>query len=324
VLDVAYVGNHGVRVPVAIDLNAAQAPSLCGPLCNAFGRLAATTLLFKRTTSNYNALQVKFDHKWSSGFLITTAYTWGKALNYRPNAGSDDGGVVYPVTSGPFANFQRNYMNSSRNRTHTFVQSYVYELPFGKGKPWIKSGVGQWVLGGWQISGIMTIMSGTPLDFNAGGLSLAMSGTRQTPIQIAPFTVLGGIGTNAFWFDTSAFCPVVNSPLPTTLPNGVPVAAGCAVNGNGTPAINGQLGNVRRYSFAGPRFFNLDAGLFRRVTLTERLGMELRAQAYGLTNTPHFDNPNADITSANFGRITRTMTSDGGSRSAELAAKITF
>ncbi|HEX7962285.1 MAG TPA: TonB-dependent receptor [Terriglobales bacterium] len=312
VLDMAYVGNVGRRVPVAIDLNAAQAPALNAngttasnncfvkPECAAFGRTASTNFLFKRTTSNYNALQVKLDHKWAHGFLLTTAYTWGKSLSYRSDAGSDNGGAVYQVTSGPFANFRRNYMNTSRDRTHTFVQSYIYELPFGKGKPWLQQGIGNWLLGGWQVSGIMTIMSGTPLDFNADGGTLALSGTRQTPIQIAPFRVLGGIDTKP-WFDTSAFCAVGK--------------AGCPVTANGV------LSNLARYSFRGPNFFNLDAGVFRRFAFTERTGLEVRAQAFSVTNTPQFSNPSADFTSANFGKITGT---DGGSRSVELGAKFTF
>ena len=317
VLDVAYVGNVGRRIPMTIDLNAAQAPALNAngtvasnncfvkPGCAAFGRINASNFLFKRTTSNYNALQVKLDHKWAHGFLLTTAYTWAKALAYRAETGSDGGTAVYPVTSGPFANFHRNYMNLSRDRTHTFVQSYIYELPFGKGKPWLQQGIGNWILGGWQLSGIMTIMSGTPLDFNASGTSLAMSGTRQTPIQVAPFHVLGGIGTTANWFDPSAFCPVVASNPP----------AGCPVSANGV------LGNVARYQFRGPKFFNLDAGVFRRFSITERTGLELRAQAFSVTNTPQFDNPTSDITSGNFGKITGA---GGGSRSVELGAKFTF
>src|SRR5262249_28100728 len=156
---------------------------------------------------------------------------------------------------------------------------------------------------GWQVSGILTIMSGTPLDFNASGTSLATSGTRQTPILLPgkAFRVLGGIETTP-WFDTSAFCPVVSSSPPS----------GCSVSANGV------LGNVARYAFRGPNFFNLDAGVFRRFAFTERTGLELRAQAFAVTNTPQFDNPTADITSGNFGKITGA---GGGSRTVELGAK---
>ncbi len=326
VLDVAYVGNHGVRIPMQLDLNAAQAPSLDAngkiqtnncvqgnstrPLCNAFGRSAATQFLFKRSTSNYNSLQVKFDRRWSHGFGLTTAYTYGKGLAYRSDAGSNEGQAYYQAVSGPAANFQRNYEVTSQNRTHTFVQTYVYELPFGKGKRWAQSGIVNAIAGGWQISGVMTIMSGRPLDWSSSGNSLAMSGSRQTPIQIAPFHVLGGIGLSSLWFDTSAFCqPGIDETK--TKPNCPSVAPGV-------------FGNMSRYTFAGPRFFNVDAGLTRRVHFTERVGLELRAEAFSLTNTPHFALPSANASDTNFGKITATDSRDPGWRSMQLAAKITF
>jgi hypothetical protein len=314
VLDMAYVGNHGVKIPVAYDLNAAQAPSLnpngtiqanncvqgssTRPLCNQFGRSGNTMLLFKPTTSNYNALQVKFDRKWKNGFLLTTAYTWGKALAYRSDMGADDGAPSY------YLDFQRNYSVESRNRLHTFVQSYVYELPFGKNKPLLQSGWASWIVGGWGVSGVLTRMSGTPLHFTADGNSLSASGTLQTPIQIAPFHALGGIDTN-LWFDTSAFCPVGVSNPP----------AGCPVVGNGV------LGNMKRYAFTGPGFFNLDAAVFRHFPIGERVGLEFRAEAFSVTNTPQFSNPNASFTSSDFGHIKAV---DSGNRTMELSAKISF
>ena len=309
VLDVAYVGNHGVRVPVRIDLNAAVAPALnpdgsvakdtcpVRPLCKLpggplFGRTGTTNFLFKPTISSYNALQVKLDHRWASGFLLTTAYTFGKALAYRSDQGSDDGSVTN------YLNFQRNYSVVSRNRKHTFVQSSVYELPFGRGKPFLKSGWANWIAGGWQLSGILTWMSGTPMNFTSSGNLLNAPGTTQTPNQVGPFHVLGGID-NDLWFDTSAFVPVT------------------------TPGV---LGNMQRYAFAGPHLFNLDASLFRKLSISERVGLEFRAEAFSVTNTPHFANPNTNASNpADFGHIRGLLSStDGGNRTVQLGAKITF
>ena len=322
VLDVAYVGNHGVKIPVAYNLNAATAPSLnpngtiqtsnclkgnsTRPLCNAFGRSGDTNFLFRPTTSNYNSLQVKFDHRWSNGFLLTTAYTYSKALAYRADLGADDGAPHF------YLDWRRNYSVESRDRRHTFVQSYVYELPFGKNKPYLQSGWASWVVGGWGVSGVLTRMTGTPLHFTASGTSLAASGTTQTPIQIAPFHKLGGIGAGHLYFDPSAFCPVGVSPLPT-----------------GCPAVgNGVLGNMARYEFSGPRVFNLDAAVFRTFPIRERMGLEFRAEAFSITNTPHFSNPNVDRTSSQFGQITGTNDQNGGvgdgSRVLELSARFSF
>jgi hypothetical protein len=298
VANVAYVGNHGTRIPMQYDLNAATAPAVDSsgnltkvctvePLCQQFGRTAATNFLYRGTSSNYNALQAKLNRRFANGFLLTTSYTFGKALAYRSDGGSDGGSAFN------YLDFRRNYSVTSYNRTHTFVASSVYELPFGKGKPWLQSGWANWIAGGWQISGVVTLLSGRPLDFSASGNSLNAPGTRQTPNQVGPFNVLGGIDTSP-WFDTSAFQTV---------------------------GTNGVLGNVPRYAFAGPRLFNLDAGLFRRFALTERFGMEVRAEAFSLTNTPQFDQPNTNASDINFGLIKGTV---GGNRTMQLGAKITF
>jgi hypothetical protein len=304
VANVAYVANHGTRIPMQYDLNAAIAPAVDAsgnltkvctvePLCQLpggpqFGRTAATNFLYLGTSSNYNALQAKLNRRFTNGFLVTTSYTFGKALAYRSDGGSDGGSAFN------YLDFRRNYSVTSYNRTHTFVASSVYELPFGKGRPWLQSGWANWVAGGWQIGGVLTLMSGRPLDFSANGNSLNAPGTRQTPNQVAPFNVLGGIDTDP-WFDTSAFQTV---------------------------STNGVMGNVPRYAFAGPRLFNLDASLSKRLRVTERVGMEVRAEAFSLTNTPQFDLPNANASDpVNFGHITNTV---GGNRTVELGAKITF
>jgi hypothetical protein len=118
--------------------------------------------------------------------------------------------------------------------------------------------------------------------------------------------MLGGIGKGHPWFDTSAFCPVTPSP----------------VAGSGCPAVpNGTLGNVARYAFAGPKFFNVDASVSRRFSFTERVGMELRLDALNATNTPQFDLPTVDLTSSSYGLVTGTAS---GNRAVTLAGKITF
>jgi len=354
-LEVAYVGNHGVKIPMAYNLNAALAPSLCTaqeialnisgfctnsngtpknvgdiqgndcvqgfstrPVCNAFGavivngtldktsaRTGNSTFLFKPTTSNYHSLQVKLDRRFRGGLLLKTAYTYGKELAFRSDAGADDG-----AGDLNYLDFSRNYAVLSRNRLHTFVQSFVYELPFGQGKRWLRSGPGNWLVGNWGISGIITRMSGTPLHFVASGTSLAANGTRQTPIQIAPFHTLGGIDNN-FWFDTSAFCPV--GAAVTTLANGVAV--------NCPASLNGVQGNMARYAFSGPGFFNFDAAAFRRFSIREGMGLEFKLEAFSVTNTPQFSNPNTDITNPSFGKIKGV---DGGNRSLELGARFYF
>jgi hypothetical protein len=323
VLEMAYVGNHGVKIPVAYDLNAATAPSLCTaaeiagnlagcrntngtpknvgdiqgnncaigastrPLCNQFGRSGGTSFLFKPTVSHYDSLQMKLNRRFKGGFLLTTAYTYGKEIGYRSKADNDDG------SPDNYLDFQRNYAVMSRNRLHTFVHTYVYELPFGRNKHFLQSGFGSWLLGGWGVSAILTRMSGDPLRFTDSGTSLAASGTTQVPNLIAPFKVLGGIDT-APWFDPSSFAQVTT---------------------------NGVLGNMKRYEFTGPGFFNLDAAAFRRFPIGERMGFEFRLEAFSVTNTPQFSDPDTNRPDANFGLIKGV---NGGNRSLEFSGRFSF
>ncbi len=295
--EAAYVGNHGVDIATRYNLNAVRDPAFIGQgkngqsLFQAFGRTAGADLLFVGTDSHYHALQVKFDHR-SSNFLLTTAYTYGKATGYI----DESGGFTY------YINPRRTYSTLGFNRTHTFVQSYVYNLPFGKERAHFSTGWGSRLLGGWEISGILTLMSGTPLNFNCGSNNdkcpgFNTPGNSRAPNVNGPIKKLYGIDTGA-WFDTAVFSQ--------------PPAA--------TPGNLAAFGNVGRNILAGPGSFGLDAALLRKIALTEKVGLEVRAEAFSVTNTPQFGNPNTTIADKNFGLIKGA----GGNRSMELGAKLTF
>jgi hypothetical protein len=293
VLDLAYVGNHGVDSVINYNLNAATAVGLGKlgqPEFNSFGRTASTNLLFAGFSSSYHALQVKFDRRFSGGFATTTAYTFGKGMGFQTG---DDGGLAFYIDQ------RRNYARNDFNRTHTFVQSIVYDLPFGRGKRLVSSGVAAAVLGGWRVSSFLTVMSGLPLYFSASSASLLAPGNTQTPDLVAPVHILHGVGLGNPWFTTSSFA---------------------------APAAN-TFGNVGRNFLSGPNFFNLDASLSKSIRFTERLNLELRLEAFGVTNTPQFffgtgNGTVAGVTlgSSSFGQITNAT----GGRQLELGAKLTF
>ncbi len=293
VLDVAYVGSHSVDTVVNYNLNAATVVGQGKngqPEFPTFGRTANTNLLFAGYSSSYNALQVKFDRKFSGGLAATTAYTFGKGMGFQQG---DDGGLAF------YINQRRNYARNDFDRTQTFVQSIVYDLPFGRGKRLVSSGVGAAILGGWRISSFMTIMSGLPLFFTDSGTSLQAPGNTQTPNLVAPVKILHGVGTKNPWFTTSSFA--------------APVGA--------------TFGNVGRNYLSGPNFFNLDAALSKSIRFTERYNLDLRLEAFGVTNTPQFffaanGGGAAGLTrnSSSFGQITSAT----GGRTLQLGAKFNF
>jgi hypothetical protein len=299
VLDVAYVGNHAVDTVVNYNLNAATVAGLGNhglPEFDSFKRTANTNLLFAGYSSSYHALQVKFDRKLSSGFATTTAYTFGKGMGFQTD---DDGGLSF------YINQRRDYARNDFDRTHTFVQSVVYELPFGHGKRLMSSGVGAAILGGWRVSSFMTIMSGLPMYFTANPTSLAAPGNTQTPDLVAPVKILHGVGLNSPWFTASSFA---------------------------APATPGTFGNVGRNYLTGPAYFDLDAALSKSIRFTERFNLDLRLEAFGATNTPqfYFNNTNGTpsggiaagttLGSSSFGDIT----SASGGRVLQLGVKFNF
>jgi hypothetical protein len=174
----------------------------------------------------------------------------------------------------------------------------VYDLPFGPGKKWLQSGLAGNIFGNWRVNGVLTGMSGTRVRLLASGNSLNAPGNDQTPNQVAPLRILHGVGQDSPWFDPSSFA---------------------------TPTAPGVFGNVEKNAFSGPGLFNLDASLFKIISFKERYTVELRGEALSITNTPHFSNPNNNMTSiSNFGYVTGTLANDGGACTLQLGVKFNF
>jgi outer membrane receptor protein involved in Fe transport len=296
-LDVAYVGGHGVNVASAVNLNAGQvigAGAQGEPFFVKYGTTAAVTQYFQGFSSTYNSLQVKFDRRTAKGLRLTTAFTWQKAMAVQSG---DDGGLYFYAGQG----LDRNYARADFDRTLNFIQSYIYELPFGKGKQFLSEGVAGKIVGGWQVSGILSMRTGTPLSFTGSNSLNLGSGGNATLDQIAPIHVLGGINTGHPWFDTASF-----AKAPTNV-----------------------QGTTGRNIWSGPNLYALNAGLSRWINIREGMRLQLRFETLNTTNTAQFSNPNTGFGS-NFGFITGTLSSGtgvngtGGGRVVQLGAKITF
>ena len=124
------------------------------------------------------------------------------------------------------------------------------------------------VIGGWQVTGILTLRTGAPLTFTDGGVAINATGNTETPDQIGPINILHGINTGNPWLDMSSFAH----------------------------ARPGTFGTMGRSVWSGPGQFRLDAGISRWINFNERWKMQIRADSYNLTNTPFFSNPNTDST----------------------------
>lgn len=299
-LDVAYVGNKGTRVAQQFNANAGMilgAGRDGRPLWSQFRRDADTNISFIGTSTSYNSLQVKLDRRFSGGFSLTTAYTWSKAIDYS----QDNGGFAYVINSA------RSRARADFDRRHMLNQSYVWELPIGKGKRWVNSGPAAMILGGWQMTGILTAMTGTAMNISAPNATLNAPGNSNNP----NYLVSGSLPTSK----TVNF-RATGRNLPTWFD----------INAFGAPAAN-TFGNIGRNAFTGPGFFNVDASLFRRIKVGERWTVEIRAESFNFTNTPQYPNPDGGLGNATFGQITNAgigSSADGGSRQVQMGLRILF
>ena len=292
-LDVAYVGNHGVRTSATYNLNVPTTADQMGigvngrPEYQQFKRTADSTQYFAGYSSMYNGLQVKMNRRMNNGLAVTTAYTLARGMSFQTG---DDGNIwnyIYP---------RRSYARTDFDRHQTFVQSWVYDLPFGVGKKWLNHGLAAKTIGGWGISTAITLMTGTAMTFGANASSLNTPGASQTADQVAEVTKLYGINTpskgGSPWFSQASFVQ----------PTGV------------------RFGSSGRNTLSGPGFFNADLSIFKIFSFTEKAKMEIRGESFSVTNTPQFSNPTTDVSNANYGYITGA----GGGRGLQLGAKISF
>jgi hypothetical protein len=299
-LDVAYVGSHGVNTPAAVNLNAGQtigASSAGEPFFTKYGTTASVTQYFQGFSSSFNSLQVKFDRRFSGGLTMTTAFTWQKAMAFQTG---DDGGLYFYAGQG----LQRNWARADFDRTLNYIQSYVYQLPFGRGKQFLANNPAGKVLGGWSVSGIFSARTGTPLSFTGNNSLNLGSGGNTTLQQVAPIHILGGINAGNPWFDPASF---VKTP-------------------------NNVQGNTGRNIWSGPNLWGLNASVSRTFSLREGISLQIRADALNAWNKAQFSNPNTSSGpgNASFGIITSTLSSGsgvnstGGGRVLLLAAKVVF
>jgi outer membrane receptor protein involved in Fe transport len=311
-LDVAYVGSHGIDIPAQYDLNAGQTlgASYNGgtpnePMLLKYGITNAVTQFFTGFSTSYNSLQVKFDRRLSRGLTLTTAVTWSKILNFQ---NGDDGGLDFYAAQG----LHRNWARADYDREFTYVQSYVYKLPVGRGEKFLAHSLLGKIVGGWQVSGIFTGRSGRPMTFTgSNAINVGRDGTA-TDNQVAPVEILHGINAGNPWFSTASFAKA-----------------------NTATQANPVQGNTGRNIVSGPSLISLNAGLSRSIEFhgfgDRNIRLQLGLDSLNVTNTPQFSNPNtSSIGTANFGIITSTLSSGtgvngtGGGRVVAWRVKVFF
>jgi hypothetical protein len=247
--------------------------------------------------SNYNSLQIGVTKRFSHGFEMSHAYTWGHAID---NA---SGLRVSSRIDNP--RFDRG--NSEQDIRHRYAMSYRWEFPLMKAQ----SGALGHILGGWGISGVNTFQSGTVFSIDeptdrclctsgnqrpdfVGGTIQFFDPRSTTAVASRPNSWFDGTGGGTGTAATNPFFHRVGSRTSFFDSAGAPTGAG-------------RFGNLGRNTLRGPGLNNWDFAAFKRTRITESHELEFRAEFFNLFNHAQFLNPNSNIGSVNFGKVTDTQ-----------------
>jgi hypothetical protein len=283
--------------------------------------------------STYNSLQMSLTRRFANGLQFLAAYTYAKSIDNASGGAVGTSGIDSGAILGNQLDSRANRGVSNFDRPHRFVLSYLWDLPRLAAAP--RSTVGRLVFSNWQVAGIVTAMSGLPIDVvdsNAGSFYLGANNGLSRP-SWAPGATARTATSNVpagYFFNPFAFArPTVLAGRP------IPSSQGSAFAG----AVGTDFGNVGRNVLRGSRQTNVDFSMIKRFPFAESKNIEFRAEFFNLFNHVNFANPisnlNAVVSSGgsldpntgqiidpgNFGRIISTSNNP---RLVQLAVKFSF
>jgi hypothetical protein len=251
--------------------------------------------------ANYDGLQLKVQRNFTKGFMLLAGYTWSKTIDDTGGTFVGEGGRGF-VVQDPL-NRRGDRGLAAQDIRHRFVVSYVYQLPFGKGRPFLnQGGVADVILGGWQLNGVTTYQSGSPILVDqACNRANSDSGDARPDVVGNPKLDSGrpsGQLVNEF-FNTAAFvnyCPGPNGPF--------------------------SWGNAGRNIVIGPGVADWDFGLYKEFRLgSEQRKLQFRSEFFNILNHPIFAQPGATAGTPQFGVISGTAFD---SREIQFALKLYY
>jgi hypothetical protein len=312
-LDVGYVGSHGLREPTYLLINTAVQPKVAGDPCNYLFDISQATgsnancasdpnfqpidtrvpypnlpsIMYANANvlgSNYHALQIQLRQRFTHGLTYLVSFTWSRSFDEMSGIGNiaGNGGFVQDPQ-----NISADYGPSSFDQPLRLTASGSWELPVGKGKHW-SLGPANWVVGGWKTSGIYTLTSGRP--FTVYGYSGPCYDQTGDPCWWTRYRAnVSGSPTSGFtrspssWFNTSVFS--------------APEA--------------GTYGDSSKGMLRGPYFADLDLGFTKLFPITERQHLQFRVEIFNVGSNWHGLNdyygtnliPGNSVGGCNFGAL---------------------
>jgi len=269
-LQVGYVANKGTNmITPAMEGNR----FLPGTGTRPYPGFGSISYLQANGYSNYNALQATLTKRLSHGMQFDVNYTWGHAL--------DDAPPIFASLSDDH-NPKLDYGTAESDIKHLLSFDYVYKIPAVRAVP-------KWLGSGWQLNGLSEMRS---------GFAYSATCSACDPLGVSQFTSRADVVPGA---------PIY--PSPNNLPNQQLNIAAFAPPPGSQAHPGTRVGDSARGQLRGPAVFNWDFSMFKAFKVRERHSFEFRAEFFNLFNTPQFNLPGSNITSAaNFGKSTGTLT----------------
>ena len=307
-IDVSYVGSHGVHLMVLADYNQAT-PNALTNTCNASVTTGCLSLQARRPVtnfntieeafgggvSNYNAIQAKFEKRYSQGLYIIDSFTYGRTFDNASGHLETSGGDNSRVN---FANIRGDYGTSGYDQPLNNTTSILWDLPIFRNS----KGVTKTLLGGWQFTDITTLSSGLPANLNYNVNS--------------NFTVTG----------LYTYRPNVVGNLVLPSAQRVRTGPGGPINylnkaGVAIPTGPNPFGNAARNSVRGTAFSQTDMGLHKGFQLLrEGQLLDFRAEAFNILNQSNYVTPDTNVSNGTYGQISSAFPA----RQLQFAVKLIF
>jgi hypothetical protein len=300
-VEVGFLGNRSSRVAVVTQINDAY-PAVPSDTSSLQSRRRVSTVLGNlpyfapRGYSNYNAMTLSLEKRFSGGLSLIANYTWSRALGVAP-------AITQGINTAPVQNpydLKREYGPLEFDIINRVSIASVYELPFGKGERFLSHarGAANYLVQGWQVNGIFTVQGGFPIT-PVLSYSLGKTATNSRPDAIGDPNQTSRQPSN--WINPAAFAA----------PSNAAIAAGTF------------FGNAGRGSIREPGLTNLDLSLSKNMPIREHMRLQFRAEFFNTTNTPNFALASAVGTtfgSPTFGKVTAA----GDPRVIQFGLKLAF
>jgi hypothetical protein len=320
--EAAYVGSRGGNLFRQVAINQARLASPQHPVINdvtgevittntpalsnvsaraPFQGVSINGFTQNQTTgeSHYNSLQLSLTRRMAHGLQFLAAYTYARSIDNGSGQGGGAGvtGLVNPGGAGDTGGILGNQLEAGANRgvsdfdrTHRFVLSYVWDV----GQSGLADRLAWWrpLLSDWQVAGVITAMSGLPIDIVDAGAGSFYGLNGPTALARPDFATGSGCAAAmrdvppGFFFNAAAFArPVVQPGQPLPSSGGTAFAS----------AVGTDIGNVGRNCLRGPGQTNVDLAVARRFRIRQSRILELRAEFFNLFNHVNFANPISDL-----------------------------